>query len=79
MDAHTGPWDSARDHFEHSVLPRLRMHGSGIGAAARSGDEAAAEVVRRYTLLSRSFDPVTAHLLEEALDAFLSTAVAKEA
>ena len=63
------PWGSAHERFETIVLPRLKREGRAIGERAANGDKNAAEVVRLYSMLHRSFDPMTLHLLEQALDA----------
>jgi len=65
-DAH--PWQSARDDFDLNVLPLLEKHGKSIGEAARAGDEHAKRVVELYTMLHKSFDPMTLELLKQQLD-----------
>lgn len=61
------PWQSARDDFDKNVLPVLEKHGKAIGAAANNGDAKAKLVIERYTLLHRSFDPMTLTLLKKAM------------
>lgn len=65
MDDH--PWESARIDFEMNVVPQLRAEGASIGDAARNGNQKAVRVIEVYTMLHRSFDPVTLLLLKEAL------------
>lgn len=60
-------WAGAREHFASVVLPRLKEVGERSGKAAVAGNEAARLVIEKYTLLQRSFDPLTLILLEEAL------------
>jgi hypothetical protein len=61
------PWQSARDDFQLNVLPKLERDGKAIGQQARGGDKVAARVIELYTMLHRSFDPMTLTLLKEAL------------
>lgn len=61
------PWTSAVSEFEGSILPRLRKDGKVIGDKAAAGDKDAMEVIRLYTMLRRSFDPVTMILLKDAI------------
>lgn len=61
------PWETARIDFESNVLPRLKAEGQRIGAVARAGQAIAGRVIELYTLLHRSFDPVTLILLKDAL------------
>lgn len=63
------PWQSAVDHWKGVVMPCLEMHGKSIGARATNGDQTCAEIIRLYKMLSASFDPMTAILLEEQLNA----------
>ena len=66
------PWQPARDRFESEVLPKLERIGKEIGKKASEGNEAAKEVMEKYTMLHRSFDPITLMLLEEALEKYES-------
>lgn len=68
---HDHPWASAHQHFQDHTAPLLAQHGLAIGAAARAGDEWAQDIMARTVLLHRSFDPMTAHLLDQALARWL--------
>lgn len=61
------PWQSARDDFQVNVLPALERRGKSIGQQARNGDTRAARVIELYTMLHRSFDPMTLQLLKDAM------------
>lgn len=67
VDETEHPWQSARDEFELSVLPRLKKDGNAIGELARNGDVKAKRVIELYTQLHRSFDPMTLMLLQDAM------------
>lgn len=67
-DSH--PWELAHRDFEDVVLPRLRRHGKRIGEAGSAGDAKAIAIMRWYSQLGRSFDPMTLVLLKEALAAW---------
>ena len=58
-------WESARGEFAEWLLV-FEPKGRQIGDQARAGDPLAKEVVRLYTMLSRSFDPMTFILLKTA-------------
>ena len=60
------PWQSARDYFMRSVMPRLREHSAAIGGDTTNPD--AIEIVKLYKLLAASFDPVTSWRVEEVLN-----------
>ncbi len=61
------PWQSAREDFRLNVLPELERKGHAIGQSARAGDQKAARVIELYTMLHRSFDPMTLELLKDAM------------
>jgi hypothetical protein len=61
------PWQSAYDEFNTAVLPRLKKIGKQIGIDAGSGMKQASEVVRIYSMLHKSFDPMTMMLLQDAM------------
>ena len=60
-------WEDDRTEFSHYTLPYLQIHGKSIGIEARNGDTLAAKIIANYSRLSRSFDPVTHHLLKECI------------
>lgn len=66
------PWQSARDDFDHRIVPLLQKHGKQIGASAQSGDETAKSIMENYQMLYRSFDPLHCHMLDEGLSQWLS-------
>jgi hypothetical protein len=61
------PWQSARDDFQLNVLPKLERDGKAIGQLARGGDKVAARVIELYSMLHRSFDPMTLELLKDKM------------
>lgn len=63
-------WHSERERFDRDILPRLKRDGKKIGEEAEGGNEKAKEVIRIYTMLHRSFDPLALMLLENALKAY---------
>ena len=65
------PWQSAKDRFDNHTLPLLRAHGGAIGEASIAGSELAKQIISTYEMLYRSFDPMTAHLLDEKLKEYL--------
>lgn len=67
IDSNERPWGSAREDFDINVLPELERLGKSIGEAARKGDEKSKRVIELYTMLHRSFDPMTLELLKDAL------------
>lgn len=80
MDAMNGaahPWKSAVDEFENDVLPLLKEHGKDIGRRSRTGDETCQRIIGHYSLLQRSFDPMTLVFLRDDLDKYIA-AVAKD-
>lgn len=68
-----GGWSNAAAEFNRNVLPRLRRWGKEIGNQFRAGSPEAKAVVHYYSMLHRSFDPVTALLVEQSLDAWEKT------
>jgi hypothetical protein len=60
-------WQSAINDLNHNVVPILMQEGKAIGDAAREGNVNATQIIDYYTMLSRSFDPMTFELLKEAL------------
>lgn len=63
-------WADARLELKTTVLPWLEAHGKEVGEAASRGDAKATEVIVRYTMLRRSFDPMTLVLLKEAIESY---------
>lgn len=61
------PWASAHDDFKENVQPTLMRLGRHIGASAGQGDACAARIVELYTMLHRSFDPMTLALLKDQI------------
>ena len=72
-------WDDAYHSFMENVMPQLEVHGRTIGQAAQGGDDLAGKVLQHYQLLARSFDPMSAKLVEDALNEWLATQTAKRA
>lgn len=70
MTASDHPWQSARDKFDDELFPKLQSIGKQIGADAANGNVSAKEVMDAYSLLHRSFDPMTALRLEKALEVY---------
>lgn len=60
------PWYPATIDFEHNVLPFLQARGKQIGA--QKGHCAADKIIDYYTMLHRSFDPVTLELLKQSIE-----------
>lgn len=67
------PWQPSVDEFKANTLPILEKHGKSIGKAASNGDQKAKEVIRVYTMLHRSFDPMTYLRLIDAITAYDSS------
>lgn len=65
-------WAEARHRFDRDVMPSLKTRGEDIGKAARADDADAKAVMHYYTLLHRSWDPVTADRLRTVLDRWLA-------
>jgi hypothetical protein len=63
-------WQQEFNRFESQILPKLKNMGLEIGEAARSGNDAASEVIKLYSMLKRSFDPITLIRLEESLNKY---------
>lgn len=61
-------WSDSKDKFHNFILPKLKNHGKEIGELAKSGNSSAKLVMEYYSMLHRSFDPMTLILLEENLD-----------
>lgn len=62
------PWQSAFDSFNDYTLPFLTEHGKTIGKkATESKDIICIKIMKYYTLLHKSFDPMTLILLDEAI------------
>lgn len=70
-DDNSHPWTGSREEFCSDVLPTLHEHGHRIGDASRAGCPLAQEIVERYAMLHRSFDPMTAILVKESLAKWL--------
>lgn len=68
----THPWQPAFDHYRDKTQPLLLQHGLDIGQAVHRGDREANRIAELSQQLWRSFDPVTALLLEEALQRWLA-------
>jgi hypothetical protein len=60
-------WQPAINDLNLNVVPILIQEGKAIGDAARAGNVNATQIIDYYTMLSRSFDPMTFELLKEAL------------
>ena len=63
----TDKWKDARDEFAARTLPFLKEHGKAIGVEASCGDKLCIQIITLYTMLARSFDPLTWIRLDEAL------------
>ncbi len=63
----THPWQSAHDSFLNVVVPKLKTIGKSVYAAHKSGNTTASKIVSYYTMLTKSFDPLTLNLLEDAI------------
>ena len=63
------PWAPARQEFEDSLLPKLRLIGMEIGRQSAT-NPLAKEVIRLYTMLHRSFDPMTFIQLKKAVEKY---------
>lgn len=61
------PWLESCDRFHKNVMPELESLGREIGLSAQLGNHHAQEIIRCYSLLRRSFDPMTLILLENSL------------
>ncbi len=61
-------------HFRDVVLPQLLRFGKRIGQDADVGNETAQQMIAHCALLRRSFDPLTAQLVEEGLKQWLAQA-----
>lgn len=70
-------WQAAHDRFHAHLMPQLRQRGPELGAAARAGNADAQEVVKYYAMLCRSFDPLSADLLEAAFQRYCETQTPK--
>lgn len=68
IDNHTDSWSSARDDFQHNTLPKLRAIGKQIGKSASSGNATAKGVIAYYSMLHKSFDPMTLIFLQKAIE-----------
>ena len=62
------PWQGAYDDFNAHTLPLLLEHGRAI--SAEQSDESR-EMIRLYGMLHRSFDPMTASMLRDLVDAWV--------
>lgn len=63
-------WQSARDEFENEILPKLEKIGKEIGLSAKNGNQNSKEIIKYYSMLYKSFDPMTMILLKERLDKY---------
>ena len=70
MNTENHPWQSSRVKFDSQILPKLKTIGQKIGNEARNGNPEAQRVVQLYSLLYKSFDPLTLIQLEEALSEY---------
>ena len=64
------PWQEAYDDFTHRVKPILVREGKAIGDASRAGNAEATKIIDYYTMLYKSFDPMTFMLLSESLEKY---------
>lgn len=64
------PWQSSHDKFMNATMPKLIARGKEIGEAASQGNEYAKQIVSLYQLLYRSFDPITAIRLDDAISQY---------
>lgn len=62
------PWQSSWTTFTANVLPRLVEHGIIIGVRAGQGDELSKKITDGYARLCKSYDPMTAIIIEKNLD-----------
>lgn len=69
------PWKSAHDHFKHEIMPKLEKIGKEIGKKAQEGDETAKKIISLYSMLYKSFDPLTMIQLEEKLKEYESSII----
>jgi len=63
------PWQSAKDHFEKVLFPKLEKIGKEVGRQSQTNENAKA-IITAYELLRRSFDPLTMIQLEKAMEAW---------
>lgn len=64
------PWEDSVRLFETSTLPYLKNQGKFIGELASGGDELCVNIIQKYNMLYKSFDPVTHIILREYLEKF---------
>lgn len=72
IESEPHPWQSAKDHFDTQVMPKLERYGKYIGASASRGDEDAKNVIKFYEILRRSFDPIFEMMLDESLNKWIT-------
>jgi hypothetical protein len=63
-------WQPAIDELNRHIIPILMREGKAIGDASREGNVDATQVIDYYTMLSRSFDPMTFELMKAALERY---------
>jgi len=63
-------WSSSRDEFRSVTLPKLSLIGKQIGEMASAGDVVAQDIIQKYEMLRRSFDPMTHILLKKAIEIY---------
>ena len=63
------PWQSAVNEFQNIILPWLLEHGKTIGTHS-SGTPLAQKIISYYSLLHKSFDPMTFTLLKDSIEEY---------
>lgn len=64
-------WLDDRREFDTKTLPMLKEHGMDIGRDAQEGCTISQAVIKYYSMLRRSFDPVTHLFLKEQLNLWI--------
>lgn len=63
-------WQPAINELNEQIKPVLIREGKAIGEAAAACNADATKVIEYYTMLCRSFDPMTLELLKSSLDSY---------
>lgn len=73
MRVDENPWDDDYRQFTLETVAELKVIGREIGADSEvegPWQSHALDVMRYYSMLTRSYDPMTHHLLRTALSAY---------
>lgn len=72
-------WQEDAGQFIRNTVPILQSHGKRIGQLAREGNEDAKHLIEYYQMVYRSYDPMSAMMVEQYLEKLQVSGLLNEA